>query len=476
MDENTANSTTLYVDLDGTFTKTDLLFESLVIAIKNNPLVLLWCFLWLLKGRSYFKCQLAARANVETSLLPLNEEFYLFLQQEKANGRKLILATASDTKFAEKIYNHYDLFDDYICSDINTNLKGKAKLLRIQTLDQKFSYAGNSDQDFVIFEQCEHSYLVNPTRKAKQLAKKSPPSRTFDQVDVAKLVWVKQLRVQQWVKNGLLFVPLIVSGLFVNEREIGLTILGFISFSLLASATYIINDLFDLESDRSHIRKKNRPLAAGTISIIDGMAAAGMLFVVAFSIASQLNGLFITVLVSYLGLTLTYSLKIKQFIGIDVIALASLYTLRIIAGAVLLDVTLSFWLLSFSMFVFFSLAIIKRCTELKSLMGTARTNTSGRDYHVDDYLVLMSIGTSSAMLSVLMFCFYVNSNVLSNQYQQPQLLWLVVPALCYWMMRMWIKVHRGEMHDDPIVFSLKDRGSLMTIGFMGVIAVVAQIL
>lgn len=267
-----------------------------------------------------------------------------------------------------------------------------------------------------------------------------------------------------------------VSGHFLDGNSILLSVLGFISFSCLASATYIINDLFDLESDRSHLRKKNRPLAAGTISLINAKFVAFVLLVLAFAIATALNDLFILVLTLYLVLTLTYSLKIKQYIGMDVIALSSLYTIRIIAGAAILGVTVSFWLLSFSMFIFLSLAINKRCAELKSIEGTRKTRTTGRGYHVEDYLVLMSIGTSSAMLSILMFCFYINSNLLTDQYQQPTLLWLILPALCYWMMRMWIKTHRGEMHDDPIIFSLKDKGSIVTVGFMGLIAVLAQTL
>jgi 4-hydroxybenzoate polyprenyltransferase len=476
MEEHAVIPSTLYVDLDGTFTKTDLLFESLVIAIKNNPLNMFLCFFWLLKGKAYLKHQLSQRADVDTKLLPLNSEFYTFLLEEKSKGRKVVLATASNEKYAKRICNESDLFDSYISSDMNSNLKGKAKLLLIQSKNEKFSYAGNSRDDFIIFEKCEESYLVNPTKKAKKLAVQSPTSKTFDDSYVSKLVWIKQLRVHQWLKNLLILVPLIVSGKFMDSDSILLSVLGFISFSCLASATYIINDLLDLESDRSHIRKKSRPLAAGTISLVNGKIAAIILFVLAFSIASFLYDLFNLVLILYLVLTLTYSLKVKQYIGMDVIALASLYTVRIIAGAVILGVTMSFWLLSFSMFVFLSLAIIKRCAELKSLEKTTKVITTGRDYHVEDYMVLMSIGTSSAMLSILMFCFYVNSNVLADQYQQPTMLWLILPALCYWMMRMWIKTHRGEMHDDPIVFSLKDKGSTITIGFMGLIALLAQVL
>jgi len=469
-------SSTLYVDLDGTYTKSDMLFESLLIAIKSNPLVLLLCCFWLLKGKAYLKYQLSQRADIDTTLLPLNSEFFAFLVDEKAKNRKIILATASHEKYAEKIWSQAEIFDSYICSDMKTNLKGKTKLLRIQSESKNFSYAGNSTEDFVIFDQCEESYLVNPTKKAKKLAKKSPTSKTFDDSQASKLVWFKQLRVYQWVKNTLIFVPLIVSGEFLSGNSVVLSMLGFVSFCLLASATYIVNDLLDLESDRSHSKKKNRPLAAGSISLIDGQFVALILFVLAFSIASMLSTLFVFVLFFYLFATLLYSMKIKQYIGMDVILLTSLYTTRIIAGAALLNVTISFWILSFSMFIFLSLAIIKRCAELKSLQGAIREQISGRDYQEEDYLVLVCIGTSSAMLSILMFCFYINSNVLNDQYQQPILLWLILPALCYWKMRMWIKTHRGEMHDDPIVFAFKDRGSVITIGFMGLIALVAQIL
>ncbi|OUR74063.1 hypothetical protein A9Q78_01770, partial [Methylophaga sp. 41_12_T18] len=398
------------------------------------------------------------------------------LLEEKAKNRKIVLATASHEKYAKNVCDEYDLFDSFISSDINSNLKGEAKLLRIQSETKKFSYAGNSKEDFVIFDRSEESYLVNPTNNAKKLAVNSPTSKTFDDTPMTWMVWFRQLRVHQWAKNFLIFVPLIVSGQFLVENSILSSVLGFISFSCLASATYIINDLIDLECDRRHPRKKNRPLAAGKISVVYANVAAFVLFFLAFTIASVLMDEFILVLAVYLIMTVTYSLKIKQYIGMDVIALASLYTLRIIAGAAILSVTLSFWLLSFSMFVFLSLAMIKRCAELKSFKREPNARISGRGYELADYFVLMSIGTSSAMLSILMFCFYINSNVLTDQYQKPILLWLVLPAFCYWMMIMWLKTNSGEMHDDPLVFSLKNKGSIVTIGFMGIIALLAQVL
>ncbi|MFT6735656.1 MAG: 4-hydroxybenzoate polyprenyltransferase [Polaribacter sp.] len=476
MDKFTQNTTPLYVDLDGTFIKADMLYESLVIALKTNPLIIFMCVFWLAKGKAHLKYKLSQLADISTGSLPLNTSFHSFLIGEKEKKRKIILATASNEKYAKDVCSNFDLFDSFICSDEHTNLKGKSKLLKIQSLSERFSYAGNSSEDFIIFKASTESILVNPTNKAKKMALKVPTTLTFDDDIVGIKVWFKQLRVHQWIKNILIFVPLLVTGKFLSLDYILLSTLGFLSFSSLASATYIINDLLDLSSDRNHDRKKSRPLAAGTISIINAKIVALILLIFAFCVALSMGGLFVYVLSLYLVLTLAYSFKIKQYICMDVIALASLYTIRIIAGATILNVSVSFWLLSFSMFIFLSLAFIKRCAELKSLHEQGRSETPGRDYLVSDYSVLMSLGTSSAMLSVLMFCFYINSNVLVDQYQEPILLWLAVPALCYWNMRMWIKTHRGEMHDDPVVFSLKDKGSHVTIGFIGFTAFLAQIL
>ncbi len=466
----------LFVDLDGTFIKTDMLFESFISALKNNPLIIFLCLLWLIKGRAYLKYKLSQRADLETPLLPLNPEFHSFLLGEKTKNRKIILATASNEKYANEICENYDLFDSYISSDASTNLKGKNKLEKIKTISDHFAYAGNGSEDFEIFSQADESYLVNPTYKAVRMSSKISFIKIFDKSKTNFKIWMKQIRTHQWLKNCLIFVPLFVSGKFTNVDALYLSVLGFLSFSCLASATYIINDLLDLESDRSHTRKKSRPIAAGNIGIDKAIMVAVILFSFSLYLAFIIKGMFAVVLIAYLAITLLYSFVIKELIGMDVIILASLYTIRILAGGAILNVTISFWLLSFSMFVFLSLAIIKRCAELKSFEGEEKTNAKGRDYGIADYNVLMSLGTSSALLSVLMFVFYTNSNILTNQYQKPTILWLIVPALSYWLIRMWVKTNRGEMHDDPIVFSLRDKGSLVTIGFIILIALMAQAL
>ncbi len=325
------------------------------------------------------------------------------------------------------------------------------------------------------FREAQESLLVNPSYKARRMADCYSVDNVFDINKPGSKVWGQQLRVHQWLKNLLIFVPVVVSGGFTDIGTLTTVTKAFFAFSFLASSTYILNDLFDLESDRIHARKRNRPLAAGTISIKNGVAVGLFLFTISASISLSIGYRFSIVLLAYLCLTLLYSFKVKQYVGMDVVVLALLYTVRILAGAAAIGVIVSFWLFAFSIFVFLSLALVKRCSEMQSMVVEGKHRAKGRDYTVEDYAVLKSFGASSAMLAVLMFCFYVNNNVLTNQYQQPDILWLIVPALCYWLMRMWIKTHRGEMHDDPIVFSLMDKGSLITIGFCGLIAVAAQL-
>lgn len=466
----------LFVDLDGTYTKTDLLFESFLVAFKQNPLILFSCFLWLLKGKSYIKHQLSERANLNLELLPLNEELNSFLQAEKEKGRKIYLATASNEKYARKIVEQHPIFDGYISSSETINLKGAEKLRKIENISSKFSYAGNDVVDFEIFAQAEESVLVNPTFKAQRKAQHFRVDKTLDMHKPSLGVWLKQIRVHQWLKNLLIFVPLLVSGEFVDFSDVMTTICAFFAFSLLASSTYILNDLLDIESDRAHSVKKYRPLAAGTISIKDGVTAGLILFFASIITSLLIGSDFTLVLLSYLALTVLYSFKVKQYVAMDVVTLALLYTIRILAGAAAVGVVASFWLLAFSIFVFLSLALVKRCSEIQSMESTGKERAKGRDYTLKDYPILASFGTSSALMSVLMFCFYINNNALTNQYQQPDILWLIVPAMCYWLMRMWIKTHRGEMHHDPIIFTLKDRGSLITVGFCGLIAIAAQLL
>lgn len=473
MDGHVDQKTPLFVDLDGTFIKSDTLFESSLIAVKQNPFVIFKLLRWLIKGKIHLKNMLSQYVQLPVDSLPLNQEFYSFLQGEKGK-REIILSTASPPKYASEFVNEYEVLSSFISSTEHTNLKGKKKLKQIQKLTNKFSYAGNSHEDCDIFPFAEECFLVNPTTKAKRRSSNLPITKIFDHTPLDFNILLKQIRIHQWLKNLLIFVALLVSGSYTDPQLIMLSMLGFISFGCLASATYIINDLFDLDSDRLHKTKRNRPLAAGLISIPNAITIAIVLIIFSSSLAFTISKLFFYALLAYFVGTLTYSFKIKKHFGMDVIFLAALYTMRILSGAAILNIPVSFWLLSFSMFIFFSLALVKRCAELRSLAEQNKTETSGRDYTVNDYDILAALGISSGLLSILMFCFFTQSEALTNQYQEPSLIWLIIPALGYWLTRMWVKTHRGEMHEDPIVFSMKDKGSVLTISFMVLLTILGK--
>jgi 4-hydroxybenzoate polyprenyltransferase/phosphoserine phosphatase len=465
----------LFVDLDGTLIETDLLYEGVLKAIKTSVWSIFLMPCWLLKGKAYFKERLAKVAAPDFTVLPYNELFLDFLIKEKQSGRQLYLATASHQDYAEKVAEHLGIFDGVLATGNDNNLKGEVKANACKEISEIFAYAGNAVEDYEIFKESTESYLVHPDKKALRLSH----GQSFNEVWYREIpsvkVWLKALRVHQWLKNILLFVPLFVAGQYTESESIFLVFLGFLTFSLLASATYLINDLLDLDADRNHPRKKLRALASGQIRIIECVKAlcALSLGIVFFALFTPVGFQFS--LFGYLVFTLIYSFFLKHYVIADVIALASLFTVRIIAGALILDLTPSFWLLAFSMFTFFSLALVKRCAEIKMLEENQQYQSSGRDYNVDDYNLMQSLGITSAFMSILLMAFYVQEAYVGDVYSTPVMLWLTLPAFAYWLCRMWLKTSRSEMHDDPIVFSIKDKGSVITIAFICIITVLAKL-
>jgi 4-hydroxybenzoate polyprenyltransferase len=466
----------LFVDLDGTLIHTDLLIESIFQYLKINPLGIFQIIFWLVSGKAYLKTRLSERVDLAISSLPFNEELIRFLQNEKNNGRRLYLMTASSEKYAQQVASHLEFFDGVFASTESINMKGEVKLRKCNESSTSFGYVGNDAVDFKIFKYADQSILVNPTRKAKALNKIMPVDNVFLGKPTTAKVYLKGIRAHQWLKNLLIFVPLLVSGLYTELFAISQAIVAFLLFSLLASATYILNDLSDLESDRSHPRKKSRPIPSGEWPLIQAIISGITMFVFVVLVAILWTPhLFQLAILAYLLLTLAYTFFLKSLVIADVIMLASLFTIRIIAGAMAIDVELSFWLLAFSMFTFFSLALVKRCAELRVLTKMKKTKASGRDYHVDDYHLMQNFGVTSAFVSLLIMSFYVQVSLAESFYKTPVLLWATLPAFAYWLCRMWLKTDRGEMHDDPIVFSLKDKGSLITITFIVAITILAKI-
>lgn len=468
----------LVVDLDGTLTPTDTLVESVVQVVKRQPLILLQIPFWLLRGRAAFKEEIASRVRFSAENLPVREALMNYICAEKATGRKIVLATAAHRSIAEQVATRFPVFDIVLASDSGCNLKGTAKLKAIEeTVGPHFAYAGDSAADLPIWAKADAAILVGaPARVAQAVRKDRPVEREFPSNPVDLALWLRAMRVHQWAKNLLLFVPLLTGFAFLDLDKLATIIGAFIAFSLAASATYMVNDMWDLDSDRAHPRKCKRPFASGAITIKAGVVVAAVLLSSALALAAWLSSSFLIILALYLVLTCAYSWVLKEYVLIDVVMLSLLYTVRIIAGSIAAHVVVSTWLLAFSVFMFLSLALVKRCAELVSLAQSGRKAASGRDYRVTDLTVLWPLGCGASLSAVVVLGLFISAPETQARYATVQLLWLVALGLVYWIARVWIKTSRGEMHDDPLVFALKDFGSIVTIVLMLVATLAAHFL
>lgn len=415
MSEQSINETVLCVDLDGTLIKTDILVESALALVKSRPQDILRLPLWLSKGKANLKQKIADAVELDVESLPYNQDFLDYLRQEKAQGRKLVLATATNVKFANQISDHLGIFDQVVASDATENLAGKRKLEKLQGLfpNGNFDYAGNGKTDLAVWRGSQHAILVNPEAGVQKAAMKvAEIDKVFETKSGGIKDYLRACRLYQWVKNVLIFVPLATAHTVLNLDLMYNAVIGFLCFGLCASSVYVVNDLLDLAADRQHPRKKNRPFAAGSISIKHGLVMAPALLAAGLGLALlTLPAAFCAVLGLYLVLTLLYSVHLKSVVLVDVLVLAGLYTLRIIAGAAAVDVPLSFWLLGFSVFLFLNLAMVKRYSELQGLKekGDA-ASAAGRGYRVVDLETLISLGTSAGYAAVLVLALYVNSD------------------------------------------------------------------
>lgn len=464
----------LVVDLDGTLTPSDTLIESLIRLIKRNPLLLLMIPVWLLGGRAGFKAAVADRIHLSADCLPYREDLVAYLVSEKAAGRRIILATAAHSRIAHEVAKKFDCFDQVLCSDQGHNLKGEAKLEAItREVGQRFSYAGDSAADLPVWAKAESVILVGVSRSVA--AKVSTPvEKQFYNERADLRTWLRAMRIHQWLKNSLLFVPLLTAFSFSDLHKVALLGLAFLAFSLAASATYIANDLWDLDNDRQHVRKRLRPFASARIPIQHGAAMAALLLGTGILLASLVSPAFLVYTLIYIAMTTSYSFVLKSYVLIDVLMLSLLYTLRILAGAAAVGITTSAWLLAFSAFIFFSLALVKRCSELITLRDAGKSFTNGRDYRVGDLTVLWPLGVGASMSALVVFGLFATAPDTLARYAQPQLLWIAAVGLCYWISRLWVKTARGEMHDDPVVYAIVDRGSRLTVLAILVTIIVAR--
>lgn len=465
MDNSCTAQKPLVVDLDGTLIKGDMLFESLLLFCKYNPLRFFISLFWLLtRGKAYLKTRLAFHAKLAISSLPYNLELLAYLEEEKKTGRKIILATASSKIYAEEIANHLDLFHEIIASeDVNLSAKNKRKVLIQRYQEKGYDYIGNSADDLTVWASSDRAIAVNPEFGIrKKVSRMANLDKIIHSKPPVAMSWVKALRLHQWLKNLLIFIPLLAAHLTPSPLIIGQALLAFLSFSFCASSAYLLNDLLDLESDRQHPRKKHRPFAAGALSIKSGLIAVPLLFLMGLGISYfWLSKMFLVVLLAYYLLTIGYSLYLKQIMMLDIVSLASLYTLRIVGGTYAFNLSLTFWMLAFSMFLFTSLALVKRYTELQDARNKGKTDKMpGRGYYPGDLEMISSLGAAAGYLSVLVLALYIQDSSIAELYRHPHLIWLSCPLLLFWISRIWLLTHRGQMHDDPVVFAATDKISL----------------
>jgi 4-hydroxybenzoate polyprenyltransferase len=453
------------VDLDGTLTCSDTLAESLVRVSRDAPLRLLSLLPHLMRGRAAFKEAVAAHARVNPATLPYREPLLAYLREQRTQGRSIVLATAAHVSIARDVADHLRLFDDVLATEGGRNLKGRDKLQACrERFPDGFVYAGDGRADLAVWAGAQGAILVGVDhRTAQAVGRAVDIEHQFPRQRPTLLDWLRTLRIHQWLKNLLLFVPLLTSFRFTEAALLHTTVLAFVAFSLVASATYVLNDLWDLENDRAHARKRERAFASGRIPIVHGIAAAVFALALGFGLALTLVPGFGAMLLAYLVLTVSYSRALKRHVLVDVIILSLLYTMRVLAGSVAIGVATSSWLLALCAFAFLSLALAKRCSELVLVASAGKHATRGRDYRVSDLAVLQPMGLAAAMASVVVFGLFISAPETQARYATPQLLWLVAFAMTYWLGRLWIKTSRGEIVDDPLVYALTDRSSLLAV-------------
>ncbi|HEX5236233.1 MAG TPA: UbiA family prenyltransferase [Silvibacterium sp.] len=465
--ESAANSGSmrpLCVDLDGTLIKSDALMDSFMLLVRSHPLDAARSPLWLRGGRAAFKAQVASRTTLDLDHLPWNRPLLEYLVAERAMGRRIFLATGADRAVAQRIADHLGIFDEVLASNGTTNRTGKQKLLGLQQrfADQEFDYIGNAAPDGPVLAHCGESMVANPTHslRAQIRSGKVRVDRRFDDRAPMGRSLLRAIRLHQWAKNVLIFVPLMLAHAFKLPLILD-TLLAFFCFSLCASATYIVNDLLDIEADRRHPKKRLRPFAAGDLSAGTGVAMVVLFLAASFTGAALLPHVFIRWLIVYLVSTLAYSLRLKRAVLLDVLLLSGLYTLRLLAGAGAADVRISPWFAAFAIFLFLSLAIVKRFSELQNILATGGSLANGRGYVLSDIEQLRSFGTASGLAAVVIFARYINGGEMMGLYRHPNRMWLVMPLLILWIFRIWLLASRGELDEDPVIFAVTDTMSLL---------------
>ncbi|MDQ6831744.1 MAG: UbiA family prenyltransferase [Gemmatimonadota bacterium] len=465
----------LIVDMDGTLIDTDSLYEGVMQLWKIEPRLPLLIPLWLLRGKAALKREIANRVTLDAAFLPYNQRLLSQLRQRKGTCA-LVLCSAADHRFAGAVAAHIGLFDEVVATrgDVNLTSGAKARALVERYGAGGFDYAGNDVADLRVFADARHAHLVNPTFALRRRVSQVTNRAAMHDVP-ARAMWsrlreyLRALRPHQWVKNVLVYVPLLATTSLEHLDKFVPATLAAVCLCLVSSSGYLMNDLIDLGADRRHPRKRLRPIAAGTVPLQHAMAMIPLLLITAFAIASRISLLFSGVLLLHLVCASLYTFWLKRVPLLDTLVLAGLYTLRIFAGAAAIMVVPSVWLISFSMFFFLSLALAKRHSELVELQGTDNDGAiPGREYQTEDLGTLISQGSASGYSAVLVLALYIDSTQVRQQYRHPEIIWLICPLVLYWINKLWLNSARRQINDDPVIWAFKNRVS-RGIAFLSVV-------
>ncbi|MEH6410685.1 MAG: UbiA family prenyltransferase [Hyphomonas sp.] len=460
----------LILDLDHTLLRTDTLYESLLAYLKKNPLNVFLVARWVLMGRAALKRRLGAASDLSVEDLPFNEDVVALAREAAANNRQVIIATAADESIAQQVADRMEMSVEVRASDGINNLKGRNKAEALQAeFPQGFDYAGDSRADLPVWKAARKAILVGASSGTKRRAM---AEGNVDQVlpghSVAKAL-AKAMRLHQWMKNVLIFIPAVLSGKIFDMTVWPGLILTFLALGLVASATYIINDSWDICDDRRHWSKRKRPLASGDLPIAIGLAAVPVGLVLGFGLALMVNLQVVVALGIYLILTLAYSLRLKRLMIHDALVLASLFTMRLAIGTVAVQAVPSSWLFVFSMFFFLSLALAKRHTEIARVIQRGDKSINGRGYRPEDLPLVLSAGIAAGIAAVVIMVLYISEDAFRLSFSgDVEWLWGFPPLIFILVSRIWSVCQRGELDDDPVVFAVKDKQCRLVLGLAGV--------
>jgi 4-hydroxybenzoate polyprenyltransferase len=414
------------------------------------------------------------RVAFDVAMLPFRADLLQWLREERARGRRVVLVADGDPQLAEQIAAHLELFDEVARTDgAGSAAERKRRALVERFGERGFDYAGSDAADMAVWETSRGAIVVGDRKLSERVGRSAKLLHYFAAPRPTLRTWIKAIRLHQWVKNALVFLPALLAHQISNPAILLQATLAFIAFGCCASSVYVTNDLFDLAADRQHPRKRRRPFAAGLLSVRAGIYVSAGLFVCAALIAVAVGWMFVLVLASYYVITWAYSLRLKRIALLDVMTLAGLYTLRIIAGCAATRIEPSFWLLALSVFLFLSLGFVKRYAELDDARKAGKLLGHSRGYGADDLPLILSLGTTAGYSAIVVVALYINSPDSIALYHHKKTLWMICPLMLFWISRVWMLTARGHMHDDPVVFALRDRVSLIVVAALGLIVLLA---